>query len=88
MLSTSAKEALIESARAIRRGQMVRFKAQIAGHSGSMGKICNAEAEHLDRWIAAHDSIRASLTRFLSRNFDAGIALRFIPALYLSGPGD
>ena len=26
-----------------------------------MGKICNAEAEHLGRRIAAHDSIRASL---------------------------
>ena len=40
---------------------MVRFKAQIAGDSGSIGKVCNAEAAHLDRWIAAHDSIRASL---------------------------
>ena len=55
-----AREALIESARVKRRDQMVRFKAQIAGHSGSMGKICNAEAEHLGRRITAHDSIRAS----------------------------
>ena len=46
---------------------MVRFKMQIAGHRGAMGKICNDEAAqssaNLGRRVAVHDSIRASLTQ-------------------------
>lgn len=36
------------------------FKAQIAGDSSAIDKICSAEAAHLDHWIAAHDSINVS----------------------------
>ncbi len=52
---------MIDSGRADMRFKMFKFKAQNAGNSESIAKICNAEVGHFGLRAAVHELIRGSL---------------------------
>ena len=69
-LSACVKEALINSGWSDMRSKMFSCKAQIAGNSRPIGKICNAAAGYFELIAPSHELIRASLC-YLTTSFDS-----------------